>query len=741
MDVGAPPEAPEVPIVGRLPAPASSFIGRTAELAAVAEARSLSRLVTITGPGGAGKTRLAIEAVRSDAAARTVFVDLTRITDGGSVGLAVANAAGIRAARRTSALGSILWWLEADGEALLVLDNAEHVLAETAALVVALLEGAATCRILLTSRQPLRVAGERVVPVGPMLDDEAASLFWERALAVRAALPVTPASRAAAAELCERLDRLPLALELAAARMAVLTPAEMLPMLDRRFEPLASGPPTAPARHRSLRACIASSVEALNGRQREVFEACSVFASPFDARAAAAVVDASLTDLEDLVSRSLLQSETDPEGRTTFRLLESPRELAREGLDASGMVPATRRRHLAWMVAEFGGAQYPTIAESSRYATPSYRLPELRAALDYASEADPASGLALMASSRDLWFRVAQDEGLLRVRALLDRYPRPDAVRGGGLVTAALLHNANQQTDLAHAASREALTIFEPNTLGAAMSHYLGAVSCFLSGDVHGAIDSGTAAVEAFTAVGDDPGRGRAMSTRGTAFVIGGRPAEAVPALLEALEVSESAGDGWSQGQILTYLGIAESDLHRDSSARAYLAGAVEHFSRVGDISLLGIALARLAAIEVRRNPLGAVRAAASAARREGAGGRYHVITLGDIDAVRSAAEREAGAEAVAAAWREGERLSMADAAAALRAHDGGRSPSALTPRELEVAELVRRGHTNGSIARRLGVSERTVENHVAHATAKLGVRNRAALAAWAAERDHATGG
>ncbi|MEA5457239.1 LuxR C-terminal-related transcriptional regulator [Sinomonas sp. JGH33] len=731
------PTAPMTRASGRLPASVSSFIGRTAELSAVSDALASNRLVTLAGPGGVGKTRVALVAVRAvgERLGHPVFIDLTRIPEGAPVALAVAEAVGLRLVEKDEAIDALHWWLDTGKPVLLVLDNAEHVIDEAAALVAELLEGAADCRVLVTSRQPLHIAGEHIVPVGPMLEEDAETLFWERALAVRPTLSNTLESRSASRELCARLDRLPLAVELAAARMSVMSPAEMLPLLERRLPALGSGSVTGPARHRSLRACIAASVDALSEHERAAFEACAVFAAPFDARAAAAVARASLEDLEDLVSRSLLQPSVDPMGHTAFRLLESLREFAREGLEAAGRLEEVQRRHLAWIGTEFGADRALSVMEHSRNAESVDRLPDLRAALDFAVVAAPAEGLRLMGATRELWFRNAQDEGTSRSLELLSRHPDPDEARAAGLIAASVCHTSRQETVAGNRLAVEALGLVDRNSPAAAAAHYFRAIAQCLAKDTDGSAESCRTALDVYTKLGDAAGRGRSVGILGMASVWAHRNVEAIGILDEALALAKDAEDFWAQGQILTYLGIAESNLGRAAVGRMRLLEGIDAFTRVRDIAIRAVALARLAALTVRRDPGAAARAAAATTRREGAGGRFHEIALADLAEVRSAGELLLGPHGFSEAWESGEKLSFAEAAAELRGVRGGPEPDELTPRELEVAELVRRGLGNASIARQLSLSARTVENHVAHAMLKLGLHSRAALAVWAAER------
>ena len=725
----------------RLPASVSSFVGRAAELTAVGDALRSNRLVTLTGPGGIGKTRIALAAVRAagDRLGQPLFVDLTRIPEGASVAVAIAEAAGLRDVKRETALDAILWWLDGRERVLLVLDNAEHVIEEATSVVAELLERDEDCVVLVTTRQPLHVLGERIVPVGPMLDDDAESLFWDRALAVRPSLSISVESRTASRELCARLDRLPLAVELAAARMSVMTPAEILPMLDRRLRALSSGPASGPARHRSLRACIAASVDALDARERAVYEACAVFASPFSAYAAASVADASLEDLEDLVARSLLQPAVDAAGHTVFRMLESLREYAREGLD-DGRLHELQRRHLAWIGGEFGADRALSVMEQSRNGQAVDRLPDLRAALDFAVDAAPADGLRIMGATRELWFWNAQDEGLSRSLELLARYPEKDEARAWGLITASNCHTARQETQAGERLATEALALFGKDSAGEAAALFYQAIARCLGENTDGSAESSRAAFDVYTTLGDAAGRSRSMGLVGMAAVWADRNEEAIRILEEALALAKAADDAWAQGQILGYTGIAESNLGRAAVGRTRLLEAIDAFARVGDIAIRAVALARLAALTVRRDPVAAVRAAAGISRREGAGGRFHRIALADLAEVRSTGELLLGPLGFAATWKAGEKLSFADAATELRDARGGFELGSLTPRELEIAELVRGGLGNASIARQLSLSTRTVENHIAHTLTKLGFHSRAALAVWAAEHARQTG-
>ncbi|MDP5227361.1 MULTISPECIES: LuxR C-terminal-related transcriptional regulator [Arthrobacter] len=712
---------------GRIPAPVSRFIGRDGEVRAVLGALAGYRLVTLTGPGGSGKTRLAIEAARQDRR-RVVYVDLTGLPDGAPIAPAVSEAAGLRGATGPGALSEVAWWLDSGEPRLLVLDNAEDVLAPVTEFATVVLTQVESVTLMLTSRRPAGVVGEHLVLVGPLSDDDAERLFWDRARSVRPAFPDDEGARSAARELCRRLDRLPLALELAAARMKVLTPGEMLPLLEGSFEALGVNSAN-PERHRTLTACIEASTRELSPHLASVLVNASVFASPFSASSAADVAGATLSDLEDLVSRSLLQTSTD-RGATRFRELESVRDFARSRMAAPGELAAARDRHLNWLHRRFGSGVYPSVMQRSGYASATDLLPELRTALDHALAADVRRGMELLAATGELWFRVAQDECLQRTGRFLTARPDPDEARGAVLLTRVWMLISNQRWEDALEALAEALRLLPADGDAAASAHFFGAVANFLAGHFDASRDSGARALERYVALGDVAGQSRAIGTRGTGLVLAGRNEEGLAVLERALSLAEEAGDVWSQGQIQTYAGLAVSELGRTTAARRRLFDAIDRFRRIGDISLMGIALGRLASLALTQDLRAALRAAGSASRRQGAGGRYHPVTMKDMALIRETALRALPAAEVDALWAAGERLAFADAADELRAVDA-RSPGDLTPRETEVAALVADGLSNAAIAHRLVLSERTVENHVGRAMAKAEVGNRTALAAW----------
>jgi predicted ATPase len=368
-----------------LPTPLSSFVGRERELAEIGRLLKTTRLLTLTGAGGVGKTRLALEAARTSAAEPTwapVFVELAPLVDGASVPQAVAAALAVPERAGRPLLDTLA---DAIGPraVLLVLDNCEHLVAACAELADHLLRACARLRLLATSREPLGVVGEAVwrvpslalpnqgqpAPVEQVARCEAISLFIERARLVLPGFELTDRNAPAVVQICRRLDGVALAIELAAARMAVLSAEQIAARLDDRFALLSGGGRTAPLRQRTLRETVEWSYGLLSPAERSLFDRLSVFAGgctleaveavmgtedaesgPADVAAPSPTPDGqirvSVLDLlSGLVSKSLVLAEPAPDGPVRYRLLETLRQYGRERLDASGEAETTRRRH------------------------------------------------------------------------------------------------------------------------------------------------------------------------------------------------------------------------------------------------------------------------------------------------------------------------------------------------------------------------------------------------------------
>ncbi len=431
-----------------LPAPATPLVGRQREVRELAALlRDGTRLVTLTGPGGTGKTRLAIQAAHDVAdrfADGVFFVGLSALRDPELVPIQIATALGVEDADPQTALAAYLQ----SRVQLLVLDNFEQVDAAAPGLTL-LLSGAPGLKLVVTSRQPLRLYGEHEYAVAPLaLDEEAVPLFLQRA----AATGTTLAESAELREICTRLDCLPLAIELAAARARDLSPKEMLATLPRRLELASGGPRDAPARQRTLEAAIAWSYELLDKRLRQLLERLAVLAGTWDANAARAVAGAEAGDLEELRRRNLL---TVSAGR--FSMLETIREFAAARLDARGPTDELRALHASYFLAlaEEGDRELAKGGDSAMWLDRLEREHDnFRAALDRAPVGGQTIELRLATALGRFWeWRGHVAEGRNRLERSLDRESGADA----SLKLRALLRTgvfAHMQGDLTGATAR-----------------------------------------------------------------------------------------------------------------------------------------------------------------------------------------------------------------------------------------------------------------------------------------------
>ncbi len=360
---------------GNLPAQLTSFVGREQELAALGNALEASRLVTLVGVGGVGKTRLALQVAAEQIAQfpdGAWVCELASADDRESMLQVVAAALGVRPRPGASLEDSVVDSLR-PRRVLVVLDNCEHLLRAAAGLADRVLRECAHAYLVATSRESLGVAGEQTWPLGSLaipdaadadgLVSDAVRLFVDRAQAARPGFTLTDANAPAVGEICRRLDGIPLALELAAARVSALTPADISGLLDERFRLLAGGRRSGVERHQTLRATVDWSYALLDDRERVVFDRLSVFTGSFDAVAAQAVVAGEgveawdvLDALTDLVAKSMVVAEESADQTMRYQLLETLRQYGWERLDAAGDADGWRRRH---------AEHYATVAEAT----------------------------------------------------------------------------------------------------------------------------------------------------------------------------------------------------------------------------------------------------------------------------------------------------------------------------------------------------------------------------------------
>jgi len=439
-----------------LPVQLTSFVGRQAEMHEVRQLLAGNRLVTLTGAGGAGKTRLAVEIVARIAAEfgdGVWYVDLAPITDPGVEPVALARALGLPDQPGRSTMDTLLRFVR-DRRMLVVLDNCEHLLDASADLVVALLGAAPGLTVLATSREPIGVAGEVSWRVPSLsLADEAIELFTDRARRVRPDFAVSDDNAAVVTEICRRLDGLPLAIELAAARVRALSLLEIVDSLHDRFRLLTGGARTAVRRQQTLRASVDWSHALLTQPERVLFRRLAVFLGGFDLAAAQAVAGGGeverfqvLDQLTLLVDKSLVVAEHTG-GATRYRLLETVRQYALEKLGESGEADSMRSRHrdhytaMAALLDAPAGRDYERRVEQAET-----EIDNLRAAFAWSREnSDIELALALVSALQPLWqARGRIREGLAWFDAVLtdDNAQHPEvlaAVRARAIADRALL--------------------------------------------------------------------------------------------------------------------------------------------------------------------------------------------------------------------------------------------------------------------------------------------------------------
>ncbi len=441
-----------------LPTPATYFLGRERELFEAARVwlERDPRVLTIVGPGGAGKTRFAIELARflAEEATGTVFVPLAPMRDPELVIPAIAGALGA-SGENTTAIATRI----ADKRTHLVIDNLEQLLPDAARPIADLLAAAPSLRLIVTSREPLRISGEIEFDLPPMAEVDAVTLFVERAQAIRADVGDSPVVR----ELIRRLDGLPLAIELAAARVKLLGPERLLERIGERLD-LLKGGRDVDERHVTLRTTIAWSYDLLGEDEQRLFARLAVFRGGCTLESAETVCDADLDTLASLLDKSLVRRRSDPDGEERFWMLETIREFARERLDDSGDEDRLRRAQADRLIDLAHRAGTRAVIESPLpwlFDLVSPEMDNVRAVLEWSLEHDPERGLRLATWLEAYWVVRDPVEGASWFERLLAAAVRvaPD-LRGGALRALGGSLDIHGESERAAPCYRESLELF-----------------------------------------------------------------------------------------------------------------------------------------------------------------------------------------------------------------------------------------------------------------------------------------
>jgi len=597
-----------------LPVQVTTFVGREREVSEVGALLDRARLVTLTGPGGTGKTRLSIavaERCRDRFPAGVFFVELASIVDPALIPATIASAVGVREDPSSPVVETLRQHLR-DRSVLLVLDNFEQVVAG-ATVVADLLRAAPGLRVLASSREALGVTGEHQYPVPllgvpdtrhmPSLDDlarfDAVALFVDRARAARAGFELTSDNAAAVAAICARLDGLPLALELAAARTRLFAPDALLRRLDRRLAVLTGGGRDLSARQQTMRGAIDWSHELLDADERALFRRLSVFPGGATIEIAAAVCDPDAAlgvdvadGLASLADKSLVRIDEDARGEPRFRMLETIREYASGRLAESEDAEVVPRRHaveFARLVAD-AESRIVTDDQAAWLARLDRELDNLRAALGWAADHDMALALAMGGALWRFWHQRSHlQEGrevlaglLARPAASAPTAERAKALEGiGGLVY--------WQGDFASAEgaySEElaiARTLADPRLVAEAL-YNLGFVANILGRDAEGRTMHEEALV-VFEGLGDQMGMARVRE--GLVFYHAGKAEWTIARELdvENLHAFRAGGERFRAASALLWLAIFDQYLGRFADARAELAEATLIFRSAGDVA------------------------------------------------------------------------------------------------------------------------------------------------------------
>lgn len=767
-----------------LPLPPTPFIGRQNEVAAATELllRGEVRFLTLTGPPGIGKTRLAIEIANrllTKFADGIYFVNLAPIAESHLVLPTIAHTLSLRQGKDRPLIAELKDLL-VNRRVLLLLDNFEQVI-QAAPALTELLQATLHLKILVTSRELLRVSGEHIFPVPtlplpPVLVDqqvprvwaslpperlsdyEAVKLFMQCAVALQPDLALTPDNALIVAGICCRLDGLPLAIELAAARIRHLPPQEIYDRLEHRLDLLTSGARDLPLRQHTLRAAIEWSYNLLETSERLLFARLAVFRGGCSLEAAEAVCAEALSmavfdGLASLVDKSLIQRATS-NGEARFVMLEMIHEYARELLQASGELDTLRRRHAAYFreLAERAEIELRLAHQKYWFHRLDTEIDNLRAALELSLESGNVTvGIGIMSGTFLYWIVYSRhDEGIQWTQSLLARVDEVVQEYQIRLLRTAAPLIAYRDLEAAGRLARQAVAIAREYGDRRQLAWSLWALSATLwTGSEAEAMTQEALAL--FREVDDQAGLGLVFNSIGERARLSGDDARARSAYEESLAIAERTGDSRRQYYVLFNLGfVAQHEGNHQEAVRVFRRSLAlcQDLGVPSDVAQELLALA---------GSLGALGEPVRAAHLFGAASAFlqrngTLIDPSDqpehdrnIALVRS----QLGDKAFQEAWEEGQNMTLDQAIAysnltydyskmppKSQPRRGGSSSQAggLTRREVEVALLIAKGKSNREIADEFVIAERTVEGHVSNILSKLGLRSRTQVSIWVNE-------
>ncbi len=782
-DPTAIPVSPTLESVGltNIPLPLTSFLGREQEIVEIKQLLPTTRLLTLTGPGGVGKTRLAVHvaAELQDQYRDGVWlVDLSCLRDPACIPHVIAEVLGVKEEKSCPLIDSLKDHLRSR-QLLLILDTCDHLVAGCAALADSLLNKAPYLQLLATSREPLRILGERIWPVAPLavpdsrhvpevdhlLRFDAVHLFVDRARVNQPDFAISRQNASTVAQICSQLDGLPLAIELAAARVRMFPVHELLRRLEDSLGLLTGGHRTAPPRHQTLRATIDWSYDLLSPLEQQVFNRLAVFAGGWTLEMAEAVIAGegveagSVLDLVGvLVDKSLVMVERSPNGVARYRLQETLRQYGLQRLAVSQVDALIRRRHADYFLTLAEEAEHELLgaAQAEWLDRLEREHANLRAAMEWTLETGQIETEVRLAGAlwRFLYLSDYLGNGqpwIERAVALLRTSESmvPASIQANALNASAALAALRNEYPIALESTAESLQIFRRigDRVGIATTLALhGAIARF-QGDLAAAVVCGEESLALFRDLGNRWGIAVSLSFLAAVAEQQGDYRRAEALRTEELAVRRELGHPWGIARILLDLGSLALRQDDPERANALLLNGLALRRDMGDRSGIAVAVEKLASVAAVR---GAAEQAArlsgmAAALREALGAP--APDCRGYDRMLTAVQTELGDEGFRTAWEAGRSMPLEQVIGVALIEEQAR-PSAptvvepngkgracpLTEREREVAALVAQGLTNREIASRLVLSKRTIDAHIANILKKLDFAGRAQIAVWIAK-------